>query len=83
MVEISTRDGAVFEDIRPLVSGLKGRQALESGDIDAGLVWAGQVQGLIRDIPTCQDLVARIVAEAEDIISGRLAAMLVREPQLA
>ncbi|WIW90764.1 nitronate monooxygenase family protein (plasmid) [Sphingobium sp. V4] len=83
VVEISTRDGAVFEDIRPLVSGLKGRQALESGDIDAGLVWAGQVQGLIRDIPTCQDLVARIVAEAEDIISGRLAAMLVREPQLA
>ncbi|KPF91789.1 nitronate monooxygenase [Novosphingobium sp. AAP83] len=76
VVEISSRDGAVFEDIQPLVSGAKGRVALETGDLDAGLVWAGQIQGIIRDIPTCQDLLARIVADAEAIIVGRLAAML-------
>ena len=76
VVEISARDGAVFQDIQPLVSGAKGRIALETGDLDAGLVWAGQIQGLIHDIPTCEALIARIVADAQAIISGRLSAML-------
>lgn len=76
VVEISARDGAVFGDIQPLVSGAKGRIALETGDLDAGLVWAGQIQGIIRDIPTCQELLARIVADAEAIITGHLAGML-------
>ena len=73
VVAISAREGAVFADVQPLVSGAKGRVALETGDIDAGLVWAGQVQGLIHDIPTCAALVGRIVTEAEEIIRGRLA----------
>lgn len=73
VLEISARPDSVFEDIRPLVSGAKGRAALESGDIDAGLVWAGQVQGLIHDIPTCARLIDRIMREAEDIIGNRLA----------
>ena len=76
VVSISTREDAVFEDIRPLVSGAKGRTALESGDVDAGLVWAGQVQGLIHDIPTCDDLIARIIAEAQAIIRDKLAHLL-------
>ena len=76
VVEISARPDSVFEDIRPLVSGAKGRQALESGDLTAGLVWAGQCQGLIHDIPTCADLLSRMVADAEAIITGRLAGMV-------
>ncbi|MES2159041.1 MAG: nitronate monooxygenase family protein [Pseudomonadota bacterium] len=76
VVAISARDGAVFQDIQPLVSGAKGRIALETGDLEAGLVWAGQIQGLIHDIPTCEALIARIVADAQAIISGRLNAML-------
>ena len=79
VVEISARDGAVFEDIRPLVSGAKGRTALETGDLDAGLVWAGQVQGLIHDIPTCAELVGRIVRDAESIIVSRLAGMVAEQ----
>ncbi|MGE0596157.1 MAG: NAD(P)H-dependent flavin oxidoreductase [Hyphomonadaceae bacterium] len=74
--EISARDGAEFKDIQPLVSGAKGRVALETGDLDAGLIWAGQVQGLIHDIPTCAVLIARIIGEAQQIISGRLARAL-------
>ena len=70
VVAIERRPGAVFEDIRPLVSGAKGRVALETGDIGAGLVWAGQVQGIIHDIPTCAELVTRIVRDAEAIITG-------------
>ena len=76
VVEISSRPEAVFEDIRDYVGGAKGRVALETGDIDAGLVWAGQVQGLMHDIPTCQELVSRIVRDAEQIIRARLEGML-------
>lgn len=76
VVEISARPDAVFEDIRPLVSGAKGREALETGNIDAGLVWAGQVQGLIHDIPTCADLISRIMRDAEQIITTRLGRMV-------
>jgi nitronate monooxygenase len=72
VVEIEGRPGAVFEDIRPLVSGAKGKVALESGDLEAGLIWAGQVQGLIHDVPTCEELVRRIVRDAEAIIRERL-----------
>jgi nitronate monooxygenase len=75
VVDISARAGAAFEDVRALVSGARGRTALETGDLGAGLIWAGQVQGLIHDIPTCHALVERIVAEAETIIAGRLARM--------
>lgn len=72
VVEISAQPEAVFEDIRPLVSGAKGRVALETGDLDAGLVWAGQVQGLIHDVPTCRELIERIVGDAEALIAARL-----------
>ncbi|MBN3788560.1 nitronate monooxygenase family protein [Burkholderia sp. Ac-20353] len=55
--------GCEFKDIQPLVAGARGRAALESGEVDGGLVWASQVVGLIRDIPTCAELLERIVAE--------------------
>jgi NAD(P)H-dependent flavin oxidoreductase YrpB (nitropropane dioxygenase family) len=74
--DISAREGAVFADVADLVKGAKGRQALETGEADAGLVWAGMVQGLIRDVPTCEALISRIVREAEDLIRGRLAAIV-------
>jgi nitronate monooxygenase len=76
VVEILKRPDAKFEDVAHLVRGAQGRTVLESGDIDAGLVWAGQVQGLIHDIPTVAELVARIVREARDIIERRLPAFL-------
>jgi nitronate monooxygenase len=77
VIEISARPDAEFKDIQPLVSGALGRQALESGDLDAGLIWAGQVQGLINSIPSCRELLQTIVADAEAIISKRLSEMLV------
>jgi NAD(P)H-dependent flavin oxidoreductase YrpB (nitropropane dioxygenase family) len=76
VVEISQRPESQFSDIQALVSGAKGRLALESGDVDAGLVWAGQVQGLIHDIPSCQQLLQRIISEAQQIISTRLAGFI-------
>ncbi len=70
------RGGATFEAVRDLVAGSRGRVVYESGDPDHGVWSAGQVQGLIHDVPTCADLIGRIVAEAEAIIRGRLAGMI-------
>jgi len=66
------REGAKFEDVRELVAGTRGRSVYEVGDNDAGIWSAGQVQGLIHDIPTCAELIHRIVREAEEIIHARL-----------
>ncbi|HEV7446511.1 MAG TPA: nitronate monooxygenase family protein [Steroidobacteraceae bacterium] len=76
VVEILKRPDARFEDVAHLVRGAQGRVLLETGDLDAGLVWAGQVQGLIHDIPTVAELIQRIVREAMDIISSRLPGVL-------
>ncbi|HMO43695.1 MAG TPA: nitronate monooxygenase, partial [Phenylobacterium sp.] len=70
------RSGAKFEDVRELVAGSRGRVVYETGDPDHGIWSAGQVQGLIHDIPTCEELVSRIVREAEEIIQARLARMV-------
>jgi len=76
VVEIERRGGAKFEDVKDLVAGARGRVVYEEGDPDYGIWSAGQVQGLIHDIPTCAELISRMVREAEEIIQGRLAGML-------
>ncbi|WP_309091409.1 nitronate monooxygenase family protein [Phenylobacterium sp.] len=73
VVEIERRGGAKFEDVKDLVAGARGRVVYEQGDPDYGIWSAGQVQGLIHDIPTCAELISRMVREAEEIIQGRLA----------
>ena len=75
VVEILSRPDAKFEDVAHLVRGAQGRVLLETGDLDAGLIWAGQVQGLINDIPTVAALIQRIISEAEAIIQQRLTAL--------
>ncbi|UYF74647.1 nitronate monooxygenase family protein [Acinetobacter ursingii] len=72
VVELSQKPDIQFEDIRLYVSGAKGRMALETGDVDAGLLSAGQVLGLIHDIPSCHDLIQGIMTEAQEIIQQRL-----------
>lgn len=65
--------GAQFEDIRELVRGVRCREVYETGDLNAGIWTCGMVQGIIHDIPTCQELLTRIVDEAVETISDRLA----------
>ncbi|MDQ1038861.1 NAD(P)H-dependent flavin oxidoreductase YrpB (nitropropane dioxygenase family) [Streptomyces sp. V3I8] len=71
--------GGEFADVRDLVAGVRGRKVFEDGDLEAGIWSVGMGQGLIDDIPTVRDVVRRIVAEAEDLISGRLAAATRRD----
>ncbi|MDP6389150.1 MAG: nitronate monooxygenase family protein [Alphaproteobacteria bacterium] len=73
VVEIESKGGATIDDLAHLVTGKKGKQVYEAGDPDFGIWSAGQVQGLIHDIPTVKELVDRIVSEAEEIIQARLA----------
>jgi nitronate monooxygenase len=75
VVAIESKGGATIDDLRHLVAGQRGRGVYEFGDPDAGIWSAGQVQGLIHDIPTCAELVSRIVREAEAIIDARLRGM--------
>ncbi|MGW9480137.1 NAD(P)H-dependent flavin oxidoreductase [Saccharomonospora azurea] len=68
--------GGRFEDVRPLVAGARGRAVFEQGDLDEGIWTAGIVQGLIDDIPTVAELIERMVAEARELIEGRLTALV-------
>lgn len=57
-------EGGDFASVRDLVAGTRGRRVFEDGDLDAGVWTVGQSQGLIDDIPSCADVVERIIAEA-------------------
>lgn len=74
-------NGGQFPDVRDLVAGARGRTVFEQGDLDAGIWTVGQVQGIIRDIPTAGEVVRRTVAEAVEVLRSRLA--LVAEPAVA
>ena len=66
VVAIERRGGATFDDVRPLVLGSRGRAALQSGEVDGGIVSAGMVVGLIDDVPTCAELIERIVRDCRE-----------------
>ncbi len=76
VVAIERRGNATFDDVRDLVAGTRGAKVYDAGDTDYGIWSAGQTQGLIHDIPSCAELVARIASEAEKIIRNRLNAVL-------
>ena len=60
-----------FEDIFAEVAGVYPR-IMKNGEMEAGAWSCGMVVGLIHDIPTCKELVDRIMTEADEIIRGRL-----------
>lgn len=55
--------GCEFKDIQPLVAGVRGKAALEAGDPEGGIVTAGMVIGLIDDVPSCAELLERMVSD--------------------
>jgi len=73
VIRIESQEGVRFDDVRHLVAGGRGRTALEGGDRDGGVISAGQVVGLIHDIPTCQELIDRMVRECREHLQTALA----------
>ncbi|KAJ5562462.1 hypothetical protein N7535_003084 [Penicillium sp. DV-2018c] len=68
-----------FAEVGPYVSGKRGRQVFINGDVDFGVWTAGQVIGLIQDIPTCEVLLTRIEKEALEAMD-RTRALFVDAP---
>lgn len=58
--------GCSFEEIRPLVAGARGRAALRTGTVNDGVVSAGLCLGLIDDVPSCAELIERMVRECRE-----------------
>ena len=76
VVKILEQDGGEFKDVQALVAGARGREVYEQGDPERGVWSVGLVQGIINDVPTCAELVERMVAEADELIRGRLTGLL-------
>ena len=65
VLAIESRHGG-FEELIPLLSGQKVKEAWENGDVDYAPLMVGQSIGLINDIPTCAELLDRMAAEAKE-----------------
>lgn len=65
VLAIEARHGG-FEELIPLLSGQKVKEAWETGDVDYAPLMVGQSIGLINDIPTCAELLERMAAEAKE-----------------
>ena len=63
------KQGAGLEELAPLISGKEGQKLLEAGILDKGLLSAGQIVGLVRDIPTVKQLIDSIIQEAKEVAS--------------
>ena len=76
VLEIESKGDTKIEEIASYVAGGQGLKMLEEGDMEAGVMSAGQIVGLIHDIPTVQELMDRIITEAREIMTTRFLAIL-------
>ena len=72
VVEIESTGSATFEDVKDLVAGQRGRVVFEEGDLEHGIWSAGISVARVKDIPTCEEMVSRLVSDANNIIDDRL-----------
>ncbi|TYL45695.1 nitronate monooxygenase [Nocardioides sp. BGMRC 2183] len=78
IARLGAAPGATFADVAHLASGARGRErVLRDGEVEDGMWWAGQAQGLIDSVESCADVVSAIMSEAEQIIGERLQGQLV------
>jgi NADH:quinone reductase (non-electrogenic) len=77
IVAIEAQEGTTFADVAHLASGARARQhVLLEGDVDGGMWWAGQVQGLIDSVQPVRAVVDEIMADAREIVTNRLTGAL-------
>lgn len=75
ILAIEAQGNAEIDDIKHLVAGSIGLEALRTGNAEHGALSTGQVMGLICDVPTVSELIERIIDEAVEIIDRRFAGM--------
>ncbi|WP_419961496.1 NAD(P)H-dependent flavin oxidoreductase [Psychrobacillus sp. BM2] len=61
------RENPTYDALKDYISGEANKQFIYEGDDEKGFGWAGQSVGLIKDIPTVQQLFDRMEMEAMDI----------------
>ena len=66
-----TEKKITFDEVAPFVVS-KYKSIMQDGNMDEGAWSCGMVAGLINDVPTCQELISRIMTEADEIIHNRL-----------
>ena len=59
--------GASFEELEMLTLGGL-RKAVVDGDVKTGSVMSGQIAGMVKDVPTCKDLMARLIRETNEAV---------------
>jgi len=74
-IERSKGRDLTIQDIVPQVAGVYPKVMID-GDVEAGAWSCGMVAGLIHDVPSCQELIDRIMGEAERLITKRLPGLL-------
>jgi len=63
--------GATLEELLPLITGLRGKQALDGGNINEGVIACGQVVGRINDLPGVSDIIREVMSQAR-LVGQRL-----------
>jgi NAD(P)H-dependent flavin oxidoreductase YrpB (nitropropane dioxygenase family) len=72
---LEAQASTTHHDLLPWTGARRWMDAMESGAVDAAFP-LGQCVGLIDDLPTCAELIERLMRESRGLIAGRLAAML-------
>lgn len=66
ILEIEKNNGG-YEQLKDLISGKANVRYIHNGAVNEGFAWAGQVMGLIKDVPTVDELFNRMIKDAEQI----------------
>jgi len=66
ILEIEKNNGG-YDDLKDYISGTANQRYIYDGVPDNGFAWAGQVMGLIKDVPTVEELFHRMIHDAEQI----------------
>ncbi|MCR8849213.1 nitronate monooxygenase family protein [Rossellomorea sp. SC111] len=56
-----------YEGLKSYISGEANKRYIYDGEVDGGFAWAGQVMGLIQDVPSVRDLIERMISQGETI----------------
>ncbi|NHC42893.1 nitronate monooxygenase [Bacillus sp. MM2020_1] len=66
IIDIEKNNGG-YDQLKDLISGRANQRYIYDGEPEEGFAWAGQVMGLIKDVPAVQELFDRIICDAEQI----------------
>jgi NADH:quinone reductase (non-electrogenic) len=69
VLEMEKRGADIFE-LLTYIGGEALQKVLFEGDVEAGVVACGPVAGLINDVPSVKQIIARIVSQGQEIIKG-------------